>query len=108
MEFLSIRDRYTDMLWADSKTERFKQGALMVGAVLANLSDRVVVFCAHDVNWVARYATHVLGLGLQQNAPGWFFDTCEAALQADQLHQLYDCRWTQLRDANGLSAWVAL
>ena len=36
MEFLSIRDRYTDMLWADSKTERFKQGALMVGAVLAN------------------------------------------------------------------------
>ena len=80
----------------------------LVGAVLANLCDRVVVFCAHDVNWVARYATHVLGLGLQQNAQGWFFDTCEAALQADRLHQLYDCRWTQLRDANGLSAWVAL
>ena len=36
MEFLSIRDRYLDMLSADSKTERFKQGALMVGAALAN------------------------------------------------------------------------
>lgn len=80
----------------------------LVGSLLSNLSDRVVVFCAHDVNWVARCATHVLGLGLQQQAQGWFFDTCEAALQAERLHHLYDCRWTQLRDANGLRAWVAL
>lgn len=36
MGFFSIRDRYLDMLLADSKTERVKQGALMVGAMVAN------------------------------------------------------------------------
>lgn len=36
MDFFSISDRYLDFRLAESATERFKQGALMVGAVLAN------------------------------------------------------------------------
>jgi iron complex transport system ATP-binding protein len=80
----------------------------LVGSVLSNLSDRVVVFCAHDVNWVARGAPLVRGRGLQPRAQGWFCDPCAAARHAARLHHLYDCRWTQLRDANGLRAWAAL
>lgn len=36
MEFFSIRDRYLDFLLSESAGERFKQGAKMVGAVVAN------------------------------------------------------------------------
>lgn len=80
----------------------------LVGALLEELTDRVVVFCAHDVNWVARHATHVLGLGLQNDDRGWFFESCDLALQPERLHRLYDCHWTQLRDTSGQRAWIAL
>ncbi|MDY0329897.1 MAG: ABC transporter ATP-binding protein [Thiomonas sp.] len=80
----------------------------LVGDLLAGLTERVVVFCAHDVNWVARFGTHVLGLGSKENAQGWFFDTCEAALEPERLQHLYGCRWTHLRDASGHRAWMAL
>ena len=36
MDFFNIRDRYLDFRLAESATERFKQGSLMVGAVVAN------------------------------------------------------------------------
>lgn len=36
MDFFNINDRYYDLLMAESVKERFKQGALMVGAVVAN------------------------------------------------------------------------
>ncbi len=81
-----------------------------MGAMLQTLADRVVVFCAHDVNWVARYATHVLGIG---GAPGddgadWFFAPRAAALQPEPLQRLYGCAWTQLVDADGHHAWVTV
>lgn len=80
----------------------------LVGALLETLTDRIVVFCAHDVNWVARHATHVLGLGLQADDHGWFVAPCDLALQPERLHRLYDCHWTQLQDASGHRAWIAL
>ena len=80
----------------------------LVGTVLENLPDRGVVFCAHDVNWVARFATHVLGLGAQHSAPGWTFGLCEQALQPDHLRSLYGCEWTELRHADGHRAWMAV
>lgn len=80
----------------------------LVGALLEALTDRIVVFCAHDVNWVARHATHVLGLGLQAGERDWFAAPCDTALQPDRLYRLYDCHWTRLQDADGRTAWVAL
>lgn len=80
----------------------------LVGTVLANLPDHAVVFCAHDVNWVARFATHVLGLGLRDEARGWMFERCEHALRADLLRSLYGCEWMALDHADGRRAWMAL
>lgn len=80
----------------------------LVGSVLESLTDRIVVFCAHDVNWVARHATLVMGLGLRDDARGWFVAPRDAALYPERLHALYDCRWTQLRGADGHHAWIAL
>ena len=80
----------------------------LVGALLAELHDKAVVFCAHDVNWVAQHATHVLGLGLAGEpdaTPGWFFAERGRALTAARLEALYGCRWTQIESA-GHSAWV--
>lgn len=80
----------------------------LVGALLETLTDRIVVFCAHDVNWVARHATHVLGLGVKGDERGWFAAACDNALQAERLHRLYDCHWAQLQDGSGHRAWIAL
>lgn len=80
----------------------------LVGLLLEQLTDRVVVFCAHDVNWVARHSTHVLGLGVQGDERGWFTAPCDSALQAERLQRLYDCHWTQIHDASGHCAWIAL
>lgn len=77
----------------------------LVGRLMETLKDRIVVFCAHDINWVAQHATHVLGLGLRREPQDWFFDPTEQALQPQRLHDLYDCDWTLLRDAGGRSAW---
>lgn len=80
----------------------------LVGAVLETLSDRIVVFCAHDVNWVARHATHVLGLGMAGDGPGWFCAQVEAALTPQRLQALYGCQWDSLRGAGGQRAWIAV
>lgn len=81
----------------------------LVGAVLRELGDRAVVFCAHDVNWVAQQATHVLGLGLAESSgqpPGWFFAGREQALNGRRLEALYGCGWMRLDGAAGHQAWV--
>jgi len=79
----------------------------LVGEVLRSLADRVVVFCGHDVNWVARQATHVLGLGLRDAKPGWCFAPAATAWQIERLQQLYGCGWSQLHDDSGHRAWFA-
>ena len=58
-----------------------------------------LVITAHDVNWIARTATHVLAL-----LPGGGSERGEVAsmLRADLLEAVYGCRW---RDLGGL--WVA-
>lgn len=80
----------------------------LVGSVLESLTERIVVFCAHDVNWVARHATLVMGLGLRDDPQGWFVAPHDAALQPERLHALYGCGWTQLHGAGGHRAWIAL
>ncbi|OYV36382.1 MAG: ABC transporter, partial [Thiomonas sp. 20-64-5] len=80
----------------------------LVGAFLETLTEHVVVFCAHDMNWVARHATHVLGLGPLADDRGWFVAPSDAALQPERLRRLYDCQWTRLQDADGHRAWIAL
>jgi iron complex transport system ATP-binding protein len=79
----------------------------LVGAVLRQLNDRIVVFCGHDVNWVAQQATHVLGLGLLGQEQAWFFAPGETAWQVQRLQQVYGCGWSQLHDAHGHRAWFA-
>lgn len=58
-----------------------------------------LVVTAHDVNWIARTATHVLAL-----LPGGGSERGEVAsmLRAELLEAVYGCRW---RDLGGL--WVA-
>jgi iron complex transport system ATP-binding protein len=62
-------------------------------------ADAALVISAHDVNWIARVATHVLAL-----LPG---GACEQGpvrtmLRAELLQRVYGCGW---RDVGGL--WVA-
>jgi iron complex transport system ATP-binding protein len=62
-------------------------------------ADRALVISAHDVNWIARVATHVLAL-----LPGGACEQGEAKamLQAPLLERVYGCAW---REWGGV--WVA-
>lgn len=80
-----------------------------VADVLRGCTAQALVFCAHDVNWVAGLATQVLGLGLPASggeAPGWFLEQGGRALDADRLRDLYGCAWVQLAGADGATAWM--
>jgi iron complex transport system ATP-binding protein len=61
--------------------------------------DQSLVISAHDVNWIARTATHVLALlpegACEQGA-------AEELLEAELLERVYGCAW---RDVGGV--WVA-
>lgn len=61
--------------------------------------DQALVISAHDVNWIARTATHVLALlpngGCEQGAAA-------AVIEARLLQRVYDCGW---RELGGM--WVA-
>lgn len=62
-------------------------------------SDHALVISAHDVNWIARAATHVLALlpdGQCEQGPAG------TMLRADLLARVYGCSW---RDLGGV--WVA-
>jgi iron complex transport system ATP-binding protein len=71
---------------------------LQVGRWLASLAGRCVVFSAHDVNWTAAVATHVLAL---HGDGRWEAGTATNMLDADRLQAIYGCRW---RRADG--AWL--
>jgi iron complex transport system ATP-binding protein len=65
---------------------------------LATLAERCLVFSAHDVNWIAGVATHVLAL---QGDGGWEAGPVGQMLSAERLETVYGCRW---RQADG--AWL--
>ena len=67
---------------------------------LATLTERCLVFSAHDVNWIASVATHVLAL---QGDGRWEAGPVATMLSAERLEAVYGCRW---RQADG--AWLAL
>lgn len=61
--------------------------------------DQALVISAHDVNWIARTATHVLALlpdGRSEQGP------LVALLRADLLARVYGCAW---REVGGV--WIA-
>lgn len=79
----------------------FQDPAHQIGVAdwLAGLTDMALVFSAHDVNWVARAATHVLvlhGDGAADAGP------VGEMLRAERLERAYGCAW---RDVGGV--WVA-
>jgi iron complex transport system ATP-binding protein len=65
---------------------------------LLTLSERCLVFSAHDVNWIAGVATHVLAL---HGDGGWEAGPVARMLDAERLEAVYGCRW---RQADG--AWL--
>ncbi len=65
---------------------------------LGTLAERCLVFSAHDVNWIAGVATHVLAL---RGDGGWNAGPVTQMLSADRLEAVYGCRW---RQADG--AWL--
>jgi iron complex transport system ATP-binding protein len=75
------------------------QVALWFGA----LHGHALVISAHDVNWIARAATHVLAL-----LPGGRCEQGPASqmLQADRLERVYGCAWRSVEGEAG-RFWVA-
>jgi iron complex transport system ATP-binding protein len=73
---------------------------LQVARWLSALSDVSLVVTAHDVNWIARTATHVLALYGEDGA--WEAGPVDAMLQAARLKRAYGCEW---RAIDGV--WVA-
>jgi iron complex transport system ATP-binding protein len=65
---------------------------------LLTLSERCLVFSAHDVNWIAGVATHVLAL---HGDGEWEAGPVARMLGAERLEAVYGCRW---RQADG--AWL--
>ena len=91
-------------LWLLDEPVAFQDPAhqLQVSAWLAaapTLSAQVI--SAHDLNWIARTATHVLAL-LGDAAGGWRAGAAGELLDAAVLEQVYGCRW---RCVQGL--WIA-
>jgi iron complex transport system ATP-binding protein len=75
------------------------QALVARGLSTAMPADRALAISAHDVNWIARVATHVLAL-----VPGgaWEQGEAKAMLQAPLLERVYGCAW---REWGGV--WVA-
>lgn len=71
---------------------------LQVGRWLASLRERCLVFSAHDVNWAAGVATHVLAL---YGDGRWEAGSAARMLDPERLEAVYGCRW---RRAGG--AWL--
>ncbi len=76
---------------------------LHVAQWLATLDDHALVISAHDVNWIARAATHVLALlpdgHCEQGPVAEMFD-------AQRLQRVYGCAWRAI-DGDGARYWVA-
>lgn len=73
---------------------------LQVGRWLASLHGRCLVFSAHDVNWAAGVATHVLAL---HGDGRWEAGPVAQMLTAERLQAVYGCKWQR---AGG--AWLAV
>ena len=73
---------------------------LQVGRWLASLRERCLVFSAHDINWAAGVATHVLAL---HGDGRWEAGPVAQMLTTQRLQAVYGCRWQR---AGG--AWVAV
>jgi iron complex transport system ATP-binding protein len=75
----------------------------LVARLLREASQQAIVFAAHDVNWVAHVATHVLGL-----VPGgqWVAGPVEQTLQARTLQRLYGCDWQRVPRDDGPDLWL--
>jgi iron complex transport system ATP-binding protein len=67
---------------------------------LATLGERCLVVSAHDVNWIAGVATHVLAL---LGDGRWEAGPAARMLDAERLRAVYGCRW---RQADG--AWLVV
>lgn len=65
----------------------------------ATLGERCLVFSAHDVNWLAGVATHVLAL---HGDGRWEAGPVAQMLDAQRLEAVYGCRWGWTG-----GAWVA-
>lgn len=75
----------------------------MVSRLLAARTGQAMVFAAHDVNWVAGLATHVLAFepdGAYSAGP------CESVLRAEVLARVYGCRWERVPRSAGGAVWM--
>jgi len=75
---------------------------LQVARWLATLDDAALVLSAHDVNWIARTATHVLALFGDADG-AWVAGPVQEMLRAETLVRVYGCEW---READGV--WAAV
>ncbi|MBL8351953.1 MAG: ABC transporter ATP-binding protein [Burkholderiaceae bacterium] len=75
------------------------QVARWLAQLVAPGSDAALVVSAHDVNWIARTATHVLAL---VGDGRWQAGPATELLQAGLLAQVYGCGWTEVG-----GVWVA-
>lgn len=66
---------------------------------------RALVFSAHDLNWVAALATHVLAL-LPDGA--WVAGEASAVLCERTLERAYACAWQRIERAGRSDLWIAL
>jgi iron complex transport system ATP-binding protein len=73
---------------------------LQVAHWLKGLADCALVISAHDVNWIARSATHVLALYGEDGA--WEAGPAARMLDGRRLQRAYGCAW---RAVDGV--WVA-
>ncbi len=73
---------------------------MQVARWLATLTDRCLVFSAHDMNWTGGVATHVLAL---LGDGRWEAGPVARMLEADRLEAIFGCRW---RQADG--AWLMI
>jgi iron complex transport system ATP-binding protein len=72
----------------------------LVARWLVGQTDRALVITAHDVNWIAAVATHVLAL---YGDGEWDSGPAAQMLQREVLRRAYGCDW---RDLGGL--WVVV
>jgi iron complex transport system ATP-binding protein len=76
---------------------------LLVAQWLATLHQHALVMSAHDVNWIARAATHVLALLPDGHCEQ---GTVDGMLQAERLERVYGCAWRAF-DSGAGRFWVA-
>jgi iron complex transport system ATP-binding protein len=73
----------------------------VVAQWLCSQSQRALVFSAHDVNWVALAATHVLMLlppdaqGAAKATTNWIAGPVAEMLTAERLAAVFGCAWRE-------------